>query len=79
VDKWHFHSGEQVEPARVFRHQATLEVAQEFGYDFDRLDMEALRARYAGEFPIAPRCSARRLVFRRRPRRSRSPQSGYMG
>ena len=42
VDKWHFHTDEEVEPARVFRHQATLEVAREFGYDFDRLDMDAL-------------------------------------
>ncbi len=79
VDKWHFHTDEEVEPARVFRHQATLEVAREFGYDFDRLDMDALRARYTGEFSVARRTSARRLMFRRRQRGSRSPQSGYTG
>ena len=79
VDKWHFHTDEEVEPARVFRHQATLEVAREFGYDFDQLDMDALRARYTGEFSVARRTSARRLIFRRRQRGSRSPESGYTG
>jgi hypothetical protein len=77
VDRWHFHTDWEVEPAQVFAHQATLEVAAEFAYDFDRLDMDALRARYTGQLPAARRTSARRLVLRRRPPGSRSPQSGY--
>ncbi len=78
VDKWHFHTGEEVEPAQVLRHQPTLEVAHEFGYDLDRLDMDALRARYSGEFSVAGPGAFRRFISVAWRQRSRWPQSGYM-
>jgi hypothetical protein len=49
VDSWHFHTDEAVEPSEVLRHQATLEVAAEFGYDVGRVNLGALRARYGPE------------------------------
>ena len=44
VDKWHFHTDQEVEPSEVLRHDPTLEVAGEFGYDFE----PAQRRRAAG-------------------------------
>jgi hypothetical protein len=46
IDNWHFHAPFDVEPGLVRRHPATVRVADEFGYDLDHLDSDALRARY---------------------------------
>jgi hypothetical protein len=62
VDKWHFHTDEEVDPSRVLRHQATLQVAEEFGYDFDRLNADALQARYMGEPSVTRPTTVQRVV-----------------
>jgi hypothetical protein len=46
IDNWHFHTDEEMAPNEVLRHPATLQVADEFGYALDRLNGDALRARY---------------------------------
>jgi hypothetical protein len=49
VDRWHHHTDQPVDPLQVRRHPRTIEVASQLGYDVERLDLDALSARYRGE------------------------------
>jgi hypothetical protein len=62
VDKWHFHTDEQVEPTEVLRHAATVAAAGHLGYNFDRLNADALQARYIGESSVTRPTTTERLL-----------------
>jgi hypothetical protein len=62
VDKWHFHTDEEVDPGRVLRHPATVQVADEFGYDLTQFNEDALQARYSGEPSVTRPGTVQRLV-----------------
>jgi hypothetical protein len=73
VDKWHFHTDQEMDPTEVLRHQSTLHTAQEFGYDFSQLDTDELQARYIGEPSVTRPSTVQRVVAgaRRRVREIR--------
>lgn len=48
VDRWHHHIGEALDPLLVRRHPGTVALAGMFDYDAEAVDLDALRARYAG-------------------------------
>jgi hypothetical protein len=48
VDRWRHHTDEAVDPLDVHRHQSTVAVARELGYDVQDVDLGALSARYRG-------------------------------
>lgn len=48
VDRWHHHTDQDLEPELIARHPATVTLARQIGYDPLAVDVDALRARYAG-------------------------------
>ena len=49
VDRWHHHTGDDVDPLTVLEHERTVDTARRLGYDIADLDLAALEARYRGD------------------------------